>query len=117
MDTENIFAQLKSILKKYSSALTVVHDKKDHYYLNTPGKDSKKEEFFAAVQVKKAYVAFHLMPVYYYPELLEDVSEELKRKMQGKSCFNFKAVENNLFQELSALTERSFNKYREVEKI
>jgi len=30
--------------------------------------------------------------------------------MQGKSCFNFKNVDNQLFSELSALTEKGFTR-------
>jgi len=43
------------------------------------------------------------MPVYMHPELLKRVSPELKKRMQGKSCFNFSSVEPALFKELTAL--------------
>jgi hypothetical protein len=55
----------------------------------------------------KNYVSFHLMPVYMYPDLLEGASPGLMKRMQGKSCFNFKRVEPDTFEELRALTERS----------
>ncbi|MCU0322318.1 MAG: hypothetical protein MUE72_07875 [Chitinophagaceae bacterium] len=113
-----IFEQLKSILAQYESSLTVLHNKSDNYYLNTPiTNKNKKPEFFGAVQIKKSYVAFHLMPVYYHPELLATISEELKSKMQGKSCFNFKKMEEQLFKELTLLTKACYNKYTSVEKI
>jgi hypothetical protein len=35
------------------------------------------------------------------------VSEQLLARMQGKSCFNFKAVDEELFGELEKLTSRS----------
>jgi hypothetical protein len=35
---------------------------------------------------------------------LEGISEELRRRMQGKSCFNFTAVDETLFEELADLT-------------
>lgn len=59
------------------------------------------------VQVGKAYVSFHLMGVYGNPKPLEDCSEGLRAHMQGKSCFNFKAVQEPLFEELERLTIRS----------
>ena len=53
------------------------------------------------------------MPVYMYPQLLKDVSPELKKRMQGKSCFNFKKVEPELFRELAELTRKGAEKFKE----
>lgn len=118
METDKIFAELKSILAKYEPGLLVLHDKTDNYYLNIPTTEkSKTPEFFGAVQVKKSYVAFHLMPVYYYPELLANISQDLKSKMQGKSCFNFKHTDEKLFTELNSLTETAFKKYKSLKKV
>lgn len=52
------------------------------------------------------------MPVYVNPELLSDVSARLKRRMQGKSCFNFKFPDEILFEELADLTEAGFEDYK-----
>jgi hypothetical protein len=68
--------------------------------------------FFGAVQLKKAYVSFHLMPVYLQPALLAAVSPALKARMQGKSCFNFAVVEPALLEELGALTRASYASYQ-----
>ena len=43
------------------------------------------------------------MPVYVDPGLLDDVSPELRKRMQGKSCFNFTSVDEPLFAELGDL--------------
>lgn len=118
MDSNSIFTQLKSYLAQYEKSLSVLHDKSDNYYLNTPTTETnKKPEFFGAVQVKKSYVAFHLMPVYYYPNLLDNISQDLKNRMQGKSCFNFKENDDKLFKELSELTKKSFDHYKLIKKI
>ncbi len=118
MDSINVFKKLKSILDPYEAKLSLLHNKPDNYYLNTPVTDSnKKGEFFGAVQVKKTYVAFHLMPIYYFPELLDKVSENLKDRMQGKSCFNFTEIDEKLFKELSTLTKKSFEQYKLMKKI
>lgn len=118
MDNNSLFNKLKSIFEKYEPNLSLLHNKTDNYYLNTPTTEtSKKSEFFGAVQVKKSYVAFHLMPIYYYPEMLDNISEELKKKMQGKSCFNFKDINDKLFVELKLLTENCFDKYKSIHKI
>ncbi len=118
MDSNKIFTKLKSFLEPYEPNLSLLHNKSDNYYLNTLITDvNKKTEFFGAVQIKKSYIAFHLMPIYCYPELLDNTSQELKNKMQGKSCFNFKDIDDKLFAELSSLTKSCFDKYKSLKKV
>jgi hypothetical protein len=74
----------------------------------------KKEMFFGAVQIKKNYVSYHLMPVYVFPELLKDLSPSLKKRMQGKSCFNFKKVDQETLAELGQLTARGFEQFKQA---
>jgi hypothetical protein len=109
-----VFEQLRSILKPYAQTLNVKADTPDTYYLDGPYSVKwKKELFFGSTQIKKNYVSFYLMPVYMYPDLLESASPELKKRMQGKSCFNFKKVEPELFAELATLTRRGAEKFQE----
>ena len=111
-DFSLVFEELKSILKPYAETLTVKADTEDTYYLDGPYSEKwKKELFFGSAQIKKNYVSFYLMPVYMYPELLKDVSPELKKRMQGKSCFNFKKVEPDLFAELASVTRKGAEKF------
>jgi hypothetical protein len=108
-----VFEELKNILKTYAKNLTVKADTADTYYLDGPYSEKwKKELFFGSAQIKKNYVSFYLMPVYMYPELLHGVSPELKKHMQGKSCFNFKKVEPDLFEELEGLTRNGAEKFK-----
>jgi len=109
-----VFEQLKSLLKPYAQNFTIKTDTADTYYIDGPYSEKwKKELFFGSAQIKKNYVSFYLMPVYMYPELLKDVSPELKKRMQGKSCFNFKKVEPELFKELAELTRKGAEKFKE----
>jgi pyruvate dehydrogenase complex dehydrogenase (E1) component len=50
------------------------------------------------------------MPVYMYPDLLEGLSESLKKRMQGKACFNFKTIDPALLEELAALTQKGYER-------
>jgi hypothetical protein len=68
-------------------------------------------DWFAGIRVGKNYVSYYLMPVYGRPELLAGISPGLRRRKQGKSCFNFSAVDESLMTELEALTERSFEAF------
>jgi len=109
-----VFEQLKNILKPYAEELTLKADTPDSYYLDGPYSEKwKKELFFGSAQIKKNYVSFYLMPVYMYPDLLKDVSPELKKHMQGKSCFNFKRVDAELFTELSDLTRKGADRFQQ----
>jgi hypothetical protein len=109
---ETTFRKLRAILEPYAAKLEVVHDKSNNYYLDTHHiMKNKKPMFFAAVRVGKSYVSFHLMPVYAFPDLLAGLSPELKKRMQGKSCFNFTTVDEKLFKELAKLTRAGFAKF------
>ena len=104
-----VFEKLKSILKPYSSKLIVKVDTSEGFSLDGPYSEKwKKELFFGAAQIKKNYVSFYLMPVYMCPDLLKNISPELKKHMQGKSCFNFKKIDKSLFDELAQLTKQGF---------
>ena len=111
-----VFENLKSILKPFATKLTIKFDTGENYYLDGPYSQKwKKELFFGAAQIKKNYVAFHLMPVYMYPDLLKNISPELKKHMQGKSCFYFKKVEPLLFAELGRLTKQGLVRFIQEE--
>jgi hypothetical protein len=113
-DFQAIFEQLKAILEKHELDLIVTQDEPASYSLNTPWSEAyRKEVFFGAVHVKKSYVSYYLMPVYMYPDLLDDISDRLKKRMQGKSCFNFKSSDLQLFNELAQLTERSVERLKQ----
>ena len=113
-DFTTVFAALHKILAPYAAKLDKKKDDDTDLYVDTRHiQKNKKPLFFGAVQVKKSYVSFHLMPVYVQPELLATVSPELKSRMQGKSCFNFSVLEPTLIKELTALTKASYANYKE----
>jgi hypothetical protein len=113
-DLNAVFAELRKVMAPYAAKLAPTRDDEQELYVDTRHiQKNKKPLFFGAVQVKTAYVSFHLMPVYMRPELLASVSQELRARMQGKSCFNFSAPEPLLFRELAALAEAGYASYRE----
>ena len=110
---ETIFNLLKKVLVKYENRLTVTIDKADRYNLNAGYSEKyKRDIYFGGVEIKKNYVSFHLMPAYVNPKLLSNLSPELKKRMQGKSCFNFKKADELLFKELSVLTKNAFDFFK-----
>ena len=111
-DKTEVFQELKEIISNYSQHLDLVTDDELSYFLNTHHTmKNKKPMFFGAVQIKKNYVSYHLMPVYVDVSLLENISDPLRKRMQGKSCFNFKIIEKEMFSELALLTEAAYQSY------
>jgi len=108
-DFEETFRELRKILKSYEKKLILVHDTDTNYYLDTHHLLKGKYRLcFGAVKSGKAYVSFNLMPIYAHAALMEGMSPELKRHMQGKACFNFKKPDLKLFKELAAVTKKGF---------
>ena len=70
--------------------------------------------FCAAVQINKSYVSYHLMPVYANPALRNSLSPALKKRMQGKSCFNFTTVEPGQLKELAAVTKKGIAGFKNL---
>lgn len=113
-DLQGVFAELRSIMAPHAAKLDVKKDDAAELYVDTKHlQKNKKPLFFGAVQLKKSFVSYHLMPVYLQPELLAGISPGLKARMQGKSCFNFTSVDKPLFKELSALTKAGFASFKE----
>jgi len=109
----DVFDALKVVMEPHTRSLDVKHDEPGNFYVDTfHVMSNKKRLWFGGVQLKKNYVSYHLMPVYVNPRLLDDMSPELKRRMQGKSCFNFKLIDETLFKELAAITKRGLQDYR-----
>src|SRR6266542_1276763 len=109
---DEVFAALKSIFKPYAKKMDVASDTGVYYLLNTRYIMRNKQPLcFGGVRLGKNYVSFYLMSVYASPELLKTMSPELKKRMQGKSCFNFKAVDKKLFNELKDLTKAGAAKF------
>jgi hypothetical protein len=111
-DFDLVFDRLKSLLAPYAKRLDASGNEQ-LYSLDTRHILPNKQKLnFAALRKGKAYVSVYLFPVYMFPELLKDLSPDLKKRMQGKSCFNFKAVDESLFKELNQLAKAGLARYK-----
>jgi len=123
-DFEPVFARLRSILQKHSQTLSVSEDTPASYSLaakpgpatlNGWGGTMKRAALPVAwVQSGKSYVSYHLMGIGDNPRLLDTLSKELEARRQGKTCFNFNAVDETLFRELDQLTGQSIAAFRKA---
>ena len=110
-----VFTALRELLAPYEDRLAFKTSSSGYVYLESRTPIYKNRPmFFAAVRTGKNYVSYHLMPVYACPDLGKEVSPALKKRMQGKACFNFAAVDPELFAELARLTETGYHKFRSM---
>jgi hypothetical protein len=111
-----VFALLKAVLKKHERTLKVLKDEPQEYTLATKSNSNRGQPmWFGSVRAGKAYVSYHLMPLYFNPPMNALVSPALKKRMQGKTCFNFKSIDKDLFAELKTLTQAGLDSWRKRE--
>jgi hypothetical protein len=75
------FTALKKVYKPYAPKMNVTHDSDSEYYLESRA------------------------PMY------KGISPELKKRMQGKQCFNFAKPDAELFDELSRLAAEGAKRF------
>jgi hypothetical protein len=118
-DFQAVFAQLKPVLGTVARRLAVKVDTPIEYTLVSKSaspfpRHKGQPLYFASVRLGKAYVSFHLMPLYMHPALTKTISPALKKRMQGKTCFNFKLEPApEALSELRRLTETGFKHWVE----
>jgi hypothetical protein len=117
-DFSAVFGALQEILKPYEQHLHVLPYKPKFYALVTRLPVHKeKPVWFAAIRMGKNYVSYHFMPVYMNPAMQKRIPPELKKRMQGKACFNFSEVDPPLFGQLANLTAAGFEGYRALKYV
>ena len=103
--------RLREILEPLRSRLVATRDAPDGLALEIPGLEGRPWGYVAGIRHGKRYVSFYLMSVYALPDLLASMSPDLRRRMQGKSCFNFTTVDESLFAELARIAQAGFEPY------
>jgi hypothetical protein len=104
-DLAEVYLRLRPILEPYMPEMVAMQDNDRGLYLNTRSiMKNKQPLFFASIAINKNYVSFHVFPVYMYPDLLDKVGDLMKR-MQGKSCFNFRKLSEEQVAGMRALVE------------
>jgi hypothetical protein len=121
---ETVFNRLKTILQKHAENFTVNPETNGSYGLQSKpgpatlqawgGKMKKPVMPVAWIEIGKAYVSYHLMGLYTNTALQNRMSKELKSRMQGKTCFNFKKTDETLFKELEQLTALSIADFKKA---
>src|ERR1700694_1664530 len=119
-ELQPIFRELRAILRKLAPDFLVSADS-DHYGLEASpgpatlrawGGEVRRQRIPVAwVEIRKAYVSYHLMGVG-HPNVRGTMSKQLQARMQGKTCFNFTTSDEALFRELEQVTVRGLVAFR-----
>jgi hypothetical protein len=110
------FRTLRAILDRHRGRMKILTDTATDFSLASPTMVDRtgRPLFAAAVQIKKNYVSYHLLPLYMNPDLLKTVSPALRKRMQGKACFNFVSIDPADAKELSALTKKGLAGFKNL---
>ncbi|MDT8323028.1 MAG: hypothetical protein RRA94_02865 [Bacteroidota bacterium] len=112
VDLTAVYEALYALMKPLEKNLVVVHDDPGNYYVNTRIPWRGKDLYFGGIVIRKNYVSYYLMGVYMYPDLLDGMSDALRKRMQGKSCFNFKSDDSAQLKELGVLTKKCLQRMK-----
>ena len=113
-DLTVVHDRLRAILAAHADGLATTKDGPEGMTLEVPGLEGKPWGYVAGTRVGKRYVSYYLMPIYASPELNASMTPELRRRMQGKSCFNFTTIDETLLAELEDLTTKGIPSFRAV---
>jgi hypothetical protein len=105
------FAALKVVLVAHSEGLRVTKDAATHFQLHTAGPvefEGRKlpNSYFAWLKEGKNDTALHFFPIYSHPQRFEDLPPKLRKKLTGKACFHFKAIDPEMLGAIAAMLER-----------
>ncbi len=110
------FAALRAILEPQAKRLTVTVDAPGHFELASPTMTDRigRPLFCAAVKINKSSVSYHFMPLYGNMSLRNSLSPALRKRLQGKVCFNFTTVELGQLKELAAVTKKGIAGFKNL---
>lgn len=102
-----IFRRLRELMLQSAPGLVITNDTPTNFTLKTSWIEVRTKEpaWFGWIAIKKSYVAYHVMPLYWLPALGVLVPPSLEKRRQGKTCFNFKKPDESLFEDIRQLTE------------
>ena len=121
---EPVFMRLRDILAAHAADFRIAKNSAHCYMLEAAvgpatlqswgGKARKPTVPVAWVDIRKAYVSYHLMGLSGNPGLVKMLSTGLRARMQGKTCFNFRVIDEDVFPELANITAQSLHMMKQT---
>ena len=116
---EQIFNKIKKALQKQVPPMVVAKDSQDTFELigNKPVPYGSKKEivpgmYFSSVVARKDMISFYFFPLY-AEENFRELIPTMIHSLKGKTCFNFKKVEQVNEKELNALLKKGVQAWKE----
>ena len=105
---DHVEAELRAILVPYEDRLetAAIYGME---VLRRPG--AKAHDWFAGVQRVEGAVKFNLLPMHSLPDLLDGISQDLRRHKTGASVLRFSEIDEHQAGELEDLVGRAFQAY------
>jgi hypothetical protein len=101
--------KLRAILRSFEDRLINGYNTPEYYSLGTPTSEKYPQGvFFASVFIRKRHVCFSLYPLLFCPDLVEEMSLELRKRMVEKTRFTFTKLDDAQVEELAALTQECY---------
>jgi hypothetical protein len=129
-DLEKIYLKIKTILERNSDDFLIkdryigskAKSNKPAYHLYGTKEVSlfgKKPEktYIAGVIKQKNYVSFYFSPIYSHPDDFQNIDQDLKKFLKGKSCFNLTKITPKLEERIEELLNKGIKKYKKLEWI
>lgn len=110
-DFVEVDRRLRGIFDPFRARLVATKDDADGLILQIPGLEDVPWGYVGGARVGKRYVSVYLMSVYAQPEVAESMSAELRRRMRGRSCFNFTTIDEPLFEGLARIAHGGLDRY------
>jgi len=106
-DFDGVYAELRAMMLRAAPDMRPLKDVPGELQMLAPWPHPRKPKepmWFGMVRQGRAYVSYHLLPLYMNPAMQAQVPPALAKRKQGKACFNFKTAEPALLAELETLT-------------
>lgn len=118
-ERKSIFETLKRALEKCAPPMAVSKDKEGVYELmgNKPVPYGSKKKivpgmYFSSVVARKDMVSFYFFPLYYLKKDYQDLIPTLIKSLKGKTCFNFKKMEQLNAKELDIMLKKGVQAWK-----
>jgi len=107
------FESLAGILVPYARMFeSEMHPRMGYCLKAKYGERPIRELYFGGVRLHQDHASFHLFLLYSYPDLEDGLSPELRRCLEGKTCFRIELGDGALIEELKALTRTCYERFR-----
>ncbi len=115
---DNIKEQLKAALAAHQPVLKPVIATPERYEVTgtieaLQGKKKVDGIYFASVVPKPKDVRFYFFPLYTHrDQLIDGLSEDLKKALKGKTCFHIKSLNDERIAEINQLVTSGVKLYQ-----